>query len=140
LPKGIKNNGVWIKSLSSRGALAWVSGIVLTGFYIILYWFPQYLGLAAAEGATNTGLVALFDPLSQVLAGKVASQWFVYGTLYKVAILALGFKFILKYRNNKYQQLRTILVMFFQLGFAFMLPAIMESLNQPYYNFANMWP
>ncbi|MFT6936840.1 MAG: polyferredoxin [Saprospiraceae bacterium] len=140
LPEGIKNNGVWFKALSNKGALAWVSGIVITGFYIILYWFPEYLGLAVAEGAKNTGLVALFDPLSQALAGKVASQWFVYGTLYTVAILALGYKFLLKYRHNKYQQLRTISVMFFQLGFAFMLPAIMESLNQPYYNFANMWP
>jgi ferredoxin-type protein NapH len=86
LPEGIKNNGVWFKALSNKGALAWVSGIVITGFYIILYWFPEYLGLAVAEGAKNTGLVALFDPLSQALAGKVASQWFVYGTLYTVAI------------------------------------------------------
>jgi polyferredoxin len=140
LPKGIKNNGVWFKSLTNKGALAWVSGIVITGFYVILYWFPALLGLAAVEGGANTGLVRLFDPLSQALAGKAASQWFVYGSLYTVAILALGFKFILKYRHNRYQQLRTISVMFFQLGFAFMLPAIMESLNQPYYNFANMWP
>jgi hypothetical protein len=140
LPAGIKNNGIWFKSMTSKGALAWIAGIVITGFYVILYWFPQYLGLATAEGAANTGLVALFDPLSQVLAGKAASQWFVYGTLYTVAILALGYKFLLKYRHNRYQQIRTISVMFFQLGFAFMLPAILESLNKPYYNFANMWP
>jgi hypothetical protein len=42
----------------------------------------------------------------------VASQWFVYGTLYTIAILGLGYKFILKYRH-KYQLFRTLSVMFF---------------------------
>ena len=28
--KGIKNDGVWFKSISSRGTLAWITGIVLT--------------------------------------------------------------------------------------------------------------
>jgi hypothetical protein len=30
-----------------------------------------------------------FDPLSYILNGK-ASQWFVYGTLYTIAIVGLG--------------------------------------------------
>ncbi len=136
---GIKNNGVWFGSLTNRGLWGWILGIVLTGFYILLYWFPAYLGLGA-DGAANSGVVALFDPLSNLLKGQPASQWFVYGTLYTVAILALGFKFILKYRHNKYQLIRTISVMFFQLGFAFLLPEIMLSMNLPYNNFANMWP
>jgi hypothetical protein len=37
---------------------------------------------------------------------------------YTVAILGLGYKFILKYRHNKYQLVRTISDVF-QLGFAF---------------------
>jgi hypothetical protein len=28
-----------------------------------------------------------FDPLSYILNGKAASQWFVYGTLYTIAIV-----------------------------------------------------
>ena len=48
------------KSLTNRGLWAWILGIVLTGFYIILYWYPQYLGLNK-EG--NTGLVRFFDPI-----------------------------------------------------------------------------
>ena len=139
LEPGIKNNGVWFSSLTNRGLWGWITGIVLTGFYIILYWFPALLGLGQ-EGAANSGIVGLFDPLSQLLKGQAASQWFVYGTLYTVAILAFGFKFILKYRHNKYQLVRTISVMFFQLGFAFLLPEIMLSMNLPYNNFANMWP
>ena len=40
-PAGIKNDGIWFKSMTSRGALAWGAGILLTLFYIVLYWYPQ---------------------------------------------------------------------------------------------------
>ncbi len=140
LPEGIKNNGVWFSSMTNRGVLAWIAGIIITGFYVLLYWYPQLLGLAAAKGAANTGIVGFFDPLSMALKGKPASQWFVYGTLYTLAILIFGYKFILKYRHNKYQVLRTISVMFFQLGFAFLLPELLEKLNQPSMDLKNMWP
>lgn len=138
--KGIKNDGVWFKSISSRGVLAWMAGIALTGFYIVLYFYPQYLGLV--KDGDNTGLIALFDPLSKGLSGNPASQWFVYGTMYTVAILAFGAKFIWKYRHNKYEQLRTVSVMFFQTAFAFFIPEIMARLNGdlPYYDLKNMWP
>ncbi|MCF6296549.1 MAG: 4Fe-4S binding protein [Flavobacteriaceae bacterium] len=142
--KGIKNDGVWFKSISSRGFLGWITGVILTLFYIVLYFYPHLLGLGI-EGASNTGLVSLFDPLSKLLNGGVASQWFVYGTLYTVAILIFGYKFILKYRHNRYQQLRTFSVMFFQLGFAFLIPEFMARLNTdtfklPYYDLKSMWP
>ncbi len=138
-PEGIKNDGNGFSSLTNRGLLGWVLGVILTGFYILLYWYPQYLGLGK-DGVANTGLVAFFDPLSQFFKGQPASEWFVYGTFYTLFILALGYKFILKYRHNKYQILRTISVMFFQLGFAYLLPEILMKLKYPYYNFANMWP
>lgn len=138
-PAGIKNNGVWHSSLTSRGAMAWVVGVLLTGFYVVLYFYPQYLGLAG-EGKANTGIIALFNPLSRLLSGNPASQWFVYGTLYTVAILSMGTKFILKYRHNKYEVVRTLSVMFFQLGFAFLIPELLARLSLPYNDFKNMWP
>ena len=139
--KGIKNDGVWFKSISSRGVWGWIAGIVLTAFYVVLYFFPQYLGLGK-DGTANTGLVALFDPLSQLLSGRPASQWFVYGTLYTVAILIFGYKFILKYRHNRYEQIRTVSVMFFQLAFAFLIPEFMYRMNSnlPYYDLKSVWP
>jgi polyferredoxin len=142
--EGIKNDGVWFKSISSRGYLAWIAGIGLTGFYIVLYFFAELLGLGI-NGATNTGVIALFDPLSKLLNGNPASQWFVYGTLYTVAILAFGVKFIWKYKHNRYEQLRTVSVMFFQTAFAFMIPELMARLNSdtfslPYNDLKNMWP
>ena len=144
---GIKNDGVWFKSISSKGFWGWVAGIALTGFYIILYFYPEYLGLV--NGGENKGVIGLFDPLSKVLSGNPASQWFVYGTLYTVAILAFGIKFLWKYRHNRYERIRTFSVMFFQLAFAFLIPEFMARLNGssvlnggslPYYDLKNMWP
>lgn len=141
---GIKNDGVWFRPLTSRGFSAWVLGISITAFYIILYFYPQYLGLTS-EGP-NTGMIGLFDPLSRILSGNPASQWFVYGTLYTLSILAFGAKFIWKYWGNRYEVLRTVSVMFFQLSFAFMIPEFMARLNGekgyniPYYDLKNIWP
>jgi polyferredoxin len=138
--EGIKNDGVWFKSISSKGVLAWIAGIALTLFYVVLYFYPEYLGLV--EDGPNRGLIALFDPLSYALSGNPASQWFVYGTLYTLAILAFGIKFLWKYRHSRYQQLRTFSVMFFQMGFAFLIPELMARLNGdlPYYDLKNIWP
>jgi polyferredoxin len=140
---GIKNDGVWFKSISARGIWAWAFAILITGFYVVLYFFPQYLGLV--EDGANTGVIALFDPLSRVLSGNPASQWFVYGTLYTLAILSFGIKFIWKYRHNRYEVIRTASVMFFQTAFAFIIPELMARLNSdtwslPYYDLKNIWP
>ncbi len=143
--EGIKNDKVWFNSISSRGVLGWLTGVGLTAFYIVLYFKAELLGLSG-NGEANTGLISLFDPLSNLLSGRPASQWFVYGTLYTVAIIAFGYKFILKYRHNRYQQIRTVSVMFFQLGFAFLIPEFMARLNTspdynlPYYDLKSVWP
>lgn len=141
---GIQNNGVWFRSISSRGLWAWLTALALTGFYVLLYFFPYYLGLR--ENSDNVGVIALFDPLSRVLSGNPASQWFVYGVLYTIAILTFGVKFIIKYRHNRYERIRTMSVMFFQTAFAFLIPEFMARLNDqeayslPYYDLKSIWP
>lgn len=143
MPAGIKNNAVYFNSLTARKSWAWFIGVVLTSFYILLYWFPHQLGLGS-NGNTNTGIVALFDPLSMFMKNTPASQWFVYGTFYTLAILAFGIKFILKYRHDRYQVIRTLSVMFFQLIFAFLIPEILQGLNteRAYFtmDLKNFWP
>lgn len=124
---GIKNNGNFFNSLTNVGALGWIAAIILTLFYVSLYWFPEYLGLS--NKGENTGLIAMFEPLSQALRGKSSDQWFVYGTFYTLAILFLGIKFIVKYRHNKYHLIRTIVVIFSQLVLAYFIPNILEALN-----------
>lgn len=128
-PEGIKNNGVWHSSFTARGVLGWTAGIVLTGFYVLIYWWPEYLGYKAGPEGINTGLVALFDPLAHFIKARPASQWFVYGTLYTVIIIALGIKFMLKYRHNRYQFVRTVVVIISQLFLAYLIPEILEGLN-----------
>jgi hypothetical protein len=88
--KGIKNDGVYFKSISSRGIWGWILGLALTGFYIVLYFYPKYLGLL--KDGDNKGVIAFFDPLSVLLNGNPATEWFVYGTLYTLAILIFGVK------------------------------------------------
>ena len=52
---GVKNDGIWFRSMTARGILAWGTGILLTLFYIVLYWFPEYLGYNpdGANGVTS---------------------------------------------------------------------------------------
>lgn len=140
-PAGIKNNGVWFDGLSNRGVLGWFIAMALTGFYIVLYFYPEILGYNSEK---STGLIAFFDPLSLFMNGNPASQWFVYGCLYTLAILIFGVKFIFKYRSNPYQIIRTLSVMFFQFGFAFLIPELLTLFNPdtPYFakDLKNMWP
>lgn len=114
-----KNNNIHYSSLTNRGVVAWIIGVFLTLFYIQLYWFPDSLKF----------LINIFDPLSQLIRGKNADQWFMYGTFYTFVILILGVKFCVKYRKNKYQLIRTIALIFSQLVFAYFLPYILEALN-----------
>jgi Pyruvate/2-oxoacid:ferredoxin oxidoreductase delta subunit len=127
---GVKNNGVMQNPATNRGAIAWGVAMLMTGFYIILYWFPSYL----------EGLIRMMDPLSIILRNTTADHWFLYGAFYTIAVLVMGIKFIAKYKYSRYQVIRTISVMFFQLGFAFLIPAFLMKLNQPEFYFSYFWP
>ncbi len=112
------------------GWLGVLTGVYLIGFYILLYWSP----------AVVAPWIAMVSPLSYLLNGGPASQWFLYGLLYTIVILVMGVRMMAKYRHNKYQLIRTASVMFFQTAFAFLIPEILVRLNQPYYDFKNIWP
>ncbi|MFC5624143.1 4Fe-4S binding protein [Algoriphagus winogradskyi] len=129
-PAGVKNNGIFHSSMKNRGWMGMITGAYLILFYIILYWFPAYI----------VNQVWMVTPLSMILSGNPASQWFLYGTIYTLAIIVMGVRMFRKYRGNKYQQLRTASVMFFQTAFAFLIPEILVLLNQPYFDFKNIWP
>jgi len=107
-----------------------IAGIFLILFYVLLYWAPYYI----------TNWIALVDPISQWLSGNPASQWFLYGFLYTIIVIVMGIRMIAKYRHNRYQIIRTFSVMFFQTAFAFLIPEILVRLNQPWYDFKNIWP
>ena len=127
---GIRHDGIAFSGVKHRGLVGWGLGVALTGFYVLLYWYPQWLGR----------LVTLCDPLAHALTGRAADHWFVYGTLYTASVLGFGVRMHLKYRHNRYQIVRTWSVMFFQLGFAFLLPGFLKSLHQPDFYFTYFWP
>ena len=77
-------------------------------FYITLYWFPSYL----------EHWIRLMDPLAQLIMQQPADQWFLYGSFYTLAVMIMGLRMIVyKYRHNRYHQIRTYSIIFFQLGF-----------------------
>ena len=130
-PPGIKNNHIFRNALNNRGWMGILTGALLIGFYILLYFFPAYI----------TNWIIIVDPLQKwINPSASSSQWFLYGFLYTFAVLVMGVRMIIKYRHSKYQIFRTCSVMFFQLAFAFLIPEILVRLNQPYFDFKNMWP
>lgn len=127
---GIKNNNIFFDGLNSRGIIGIILGTALISFYCLLYWFPAYI----AEWTR------MLDPISQVMTGGPAGHWFLYGFLYTTAIVVMGIRFLIKYRHNKYQQVRTFSLMFFQVTFAFIISHLLIKLNLPYMDLKNMWP
>lgn len=129
---GIKNNGIFHSSLYRKGGtLSWIFAILMTGFYVLLYWFPEGLH----------GAIAAADPIQRAITGSPGiyygpdgnvtgyNQWFLYGFVYTVAVLVMGFRYYMKYRHSKYQIIRTLSVSFFQLVFAFTIPMLLANLN-----------
>lgn len=129
-PGDLGHTGIMFSSNQARGAFAWTVGVVLTGLYVLLYWFP----------ATLDGLIRVADPLALALRGSPADQWFLYGTLYTLAVVVMGGRAFLKYRHSRYHTIRTASVVFFQFVLAFLIPYWLVALNQPELYLHYFWP
>ena len=82
-----ENNPQRSASPDITGWLGVMTGVYLIGFYILLYWMPEYI----------TSWVVMVNPLSLSLSGNGASQWFLYGTLYTIIVLVMGIRMMSKY-------------------------------------------
>ena len=129
-PPGIKNNGIFHSAMKNVGWLGILTGTYLILFYIFLYFYPEYM----------TAWIIMVDPISEFLKGSEAGRFFLYGFIYTLCILVMGVRMLIKYRHSRYQMVRTVSVMFFQTAFAFLIPEILLRLNQPYFDFKNIWP
>ena len=129
-PPGIKNNGIWFNAATNRGWIGWFAFIFLVGFYLLLYFRPDYI----------VNWTYIVDPISESLSGNLASQWFLYGFLYCTVMTVMAVRMYIKYRHNKYQILRTTSVLFFQIVFAFLIPEILVRFEKPWYDFKNAFP
>lgn len=127
---GIHNDGLFHKGATNRGLSAYVVAAVLLAFYCLLYWHPAPLA----------GLIRLLDPLSLALRRTPADQWFLYGFAYCLAVGLMAVRMAYRYRHNRYQLWRTASVTFFQLGFAWLVPALLVRLREPELYFTYFWP
>jgi hypothetical protein len=127
---GFEYSGTFHHDISSKKTSAYLLAIVLTGFYVFIYWYPGVL----------ENLVRAHDPLSELLRGRAADQWFLYGTFYSEAVLTMGIRALIKYRSSKYHMYRTTSVILFQLVLAWLLPGILQKFQQPEFYFSYFWP
>ncbi|GAB7258276.1 hypothetical protein OBPA_27430 [Polaribacter sp. OB-PA-B3] len=127
---GIKNDGIFLNAATNRGWIGWFAFVFLVSFYILLYFYPDYI----------VNWVYLVDPISKFISGNPASQWFLYGFLYCIVMTVMAIRMYIKYRHNKYQILRTTSVLFFQIVFAFLIPEILVRFEKPWYDFKNAFP
>lgn len=139
---GIDNDNIYHQPLTARGIPAIVLGVLLTGFYIVIYFGTS---IKMPDGGhlhawATTNVYSVFEPISQALRGTPSDNWFTYSLLYTFAIVVFGVRFLLKYRHNRYQQFRTLSVMFFQLGFGFLIPGLLVLFKRPEYYFSYFWP
>lgn len=130
VPAGIDNHGVMTNPSMNRGAMGWMLGMLMTGFYVLVYWYP-----AALSGLTETT-----NWLSWGIRGRAADHWFMYSLLYTLAVIIMGVRAWYRYRHVRYQQIRTWSVVFFQLILAFIVPSILVLFQQPEFYFSYFWP
>ena len=135
----------WFRhDITHRGITAWILAFVLLTFYVVLYWGGDTFTLG------DGGLTLVIpDWITQLAAWtaetfdvprKHINKWTIYGALYSVAIVGGGIYMMRKYRHNNYQLVRTGVVMFTQVSFAFSIPIILKVIGQPEYYFSYLWP
>jgi polyferredoxin len=113
-------SGWFLHDLKNRGLTAWFLAVILTSFYLALY-FTEWL----TPFARGIGL---------------ESKWTFYGLLYTIAVVGGGIHMLRKYGHNRYQVVRTCVVMFVQVVFAFSAPLLLKFLHQPEYYLSYFWP
>ncbi len=115
--------GAWNRfrhDITHRGPSAWLMSAMLFSFYIALYFTEALTPVATSLGLDN--------------------KWTLYGLLYTVAITWPGILVIRKYRHDRYQVIRTSVVIFVQIVFAFTIPHLLKFFHQPEFYFSYLWP
>ncbi len=118
-----------LKPLQSKKG-RWLSSFALCSFYIAVYFQPNWI----------RGWILLLSPLSELLTNTVADQWFLYSFLYTYAVAIFGYTSLKKHGHVRYHRLRTACLVFFQLIFAFLLPALLKKAQLPDFYFTYFWP
>ncbi len=148
--------GRFTHDVKNRGISAWLIAAVLAVFYVVLYLgapfeeptdfvqrFQSWIWPATEAMESFSQSLFSFFKRTDPETGEVtvlASRWTLYGFLYTLAITGGGSYVIWKYRHNRYQIVRTAVVMFIQVSFAFSIPLMLKFFGNPEYYFSYLWP
>lgn len=129
----------WFKhDITQRGVTAWAFAAFILAFYIVLYWGGQTIA-----GVKIPNLVHEFSKAFQGLFGVEwwwMDKWTVYGAIYTLAITGGGIYMFKKYGHNRYQVVRTTVVIITQISLAFSIPIALKIAGQPEFYFSYLWP
>lgn len=106
--------------LTHRGVSAYILTAIIVAFYLILYYTELFTRAAGALG--------------------LGDKWTLYGVLYTAAVVIGGIYVLRKYRRDRYQVVRTAVVMVVQVTLAFAIPQILVFFHHPGYYFSYLWP
>ena len=130
--------GWFTHDITHRGITAWLLTLALAALYFFFYY-----------GGRSLWGVDIWDPFEAITQGintalpesaQMPHKWTFYGFLYTIAIVVGGGYVISKYRHNRYQIVRTSVVIFIQCTFAFSIPWILHLFEQPEFYFSYLWP
>lgn len=113
--------------------------LALTGLYAaltaVLYgtsWLEPSGVVAPGERSVRAFVHALHAGLD--------SKWGLYGLLYTMAVTAGGVHMLRKHRHDRYQVVRTLVVMVVQVTFGFSVPVLLSVFARPAYYLSYFWP
>lgn len=129
---------LWQSRRDTGEALRWAS-LALAGVYGAL--FALAYGTHALEPTYvvpqgERSLRALYH----LLYSGLDSKWSLYGLLYSMSVTVGGVYVCGKYWHNRYQVVRTSVVMLVQVSFGFSVPVILSMFSQPGYYLSYFWP
>ncbi len=123
-----RHRDAMIRKLSLTLALAWAVTVVL------LYGTHALEPAATPEGART------FAAFARRLYLAMDSKWGLYGLIYTMSVTAGGAYMLGRYLHNRYQVVRTLVVMLVQSTFGFSVPVLLGMFRQPEYYLSYFWP
>lgn len=109
----------------TRGKSGIALGVLLTVFYVVMYFEPQ-LGFP------------VFEPVAKAL--HLDSRWYLYGLLYCFAMIGGAAYYLKHHGNSRYNRIRIGVNVGVQVVLGFTLPFFMHVMQTPDFYFSYFWP
>ena len=129
---GVRNDGVFFRSLTRRGALGWLAGVGMTAFYCILYWWDDAWGTSPLQVASRWSTRSP-EPRRAARGQMVPLRNHV------PAVLLMGVRMLWRYRHCD-TTCGGPQASCSSVGLAFLLPQLLKNAGQPEFYFSYFWP